>query len=243
MAKCWDAMESMQHEWELDPGWCLLACKKEWITTGRNGISHVAVVTDRGFIITFICTNFKPASRHDLLHIFNPAYTHYFCKDARTPSSTSSSRSAATLWPITHSPLNLSFWVQEPPRVSPTLNAWLLYPRTKHHPVKHVYPPRHLKARKTSAATQVLPLEWQTRMVYLCMCSAYIVFLSSFAYLGTYRTVVIDAGKNFQAAALEWFPKYQLRRIDALLITHAHADGKHSQIFFVVCLCESSEQY
>lgn len=38
-------------------------------------------------------------------------------------------------------------------------------------------------------------------------------------------TVVIDAGKNFQAAALEWFPKYQLRRIDALLITHAHADA------------------
>lgn len=74
----------------------------------------------------------------------------------------------------------------------------------------------------------MLPLEWQTRMVYLCMYSAYIVFLSSFAYLATYRTVVIDAGKNFQAAALEWFPKYQLRRIDALLITHAHADGKHN---------------
>lgn len=40
------------------------------------------------------------------------------------------------------------------------------------------------------------------------------------------RTIVIDAGKNFQAAALEWFPKYGLRRIDALLITHPHADGK-----------------
>ncbi|PFH54760.1 hypothetical protein AMATHDRAFT_72527 [Amanita thiersii Skay4041] len=38
-------------------------------------------------------------------------------------------------------------------------------------------------------------------------------------------TIVIDAGKNFQAAALEWFPKYGLRRIDALLITHAHADA------------------
>ncbi|KAG6885707.1 hypothetical protein C0993_010879 [Termitomyces sp. T159_Od127] len=38
-------------------------------------------------------------------------------------------------------------------------------------------------------------------------------------------TIVVDAGKNFQAAALEWFPKYGLRRIDALLITHAHADA------------------
>ncbi|KAK2461686.1 hypothetical protein APHAL10511_006149 [Amanita phalloides] len=38
-------------------------------------------------------------------------------------------------------------------------------------------------------------------------------------------TIIIDAGKNFQAAAIEWFPKYKLRKIDALLITHAHADA------------------
>ncbi|KAL1740777.1 beta-lactamase-like protein [Schizophyllum fasciatum] len=38
-------------------------------------------------------------------------------------------------------------------------------------------------------------------------------------------TIVIDAGKTFQAAAIEWFPKYGLRQIDALLITHAHADA------------------
>ncbi|KAF9015471.1 beta-lactamase-like protein [Cyathus striatus] len=42
---------------------------------------------------------------------------------------------------------------------------------------------------------------------------------------GRQITIVIDAGKNFQAAAVEWFPKYGLRRIDALLITHAHADA------------------
>ncbi|KAJ7102340.1 beta-lactamase-like protein [Mycena belliarum] len=38
-------------------------------------------------------------------------------------------------------------------------------------------------------------------------------------------TVLIDCGKNFQAAALEWFPQYKLRQIDAVLITHAHADA------------------
>ncbi|KAF8213524.1 beta-lactamase-like protein [Mycena galopus ATCC 62051] len=38
-------------------------------------------------------------------------------------------------------------------------------------------------------------------------------------------TVLIDCGKNFQAAALEWFPKFGLRQIDALIITHAHADA------------------
>ncbi|KAN0124941.1 Beta-lactamase-like protein [Russula decolorans] len=42
---------------------------------------------------------------------------------------------------------------------------------------------------------------------------------------GKMRTIVIDVGKNFQAAAVEWFPKYGLRRIDAVLITHAHADA------------------
>lgn len=44
------------------------------------------------------------------------------------------------------------------------------------------------------------------------------------------RTIVIDVGKNFQAAAVEWFPKYGLRRIDAVLITHAHADGAFSLV-------------
>ncbi|KAK7694291.1 hypothetical protein QCA50_001473 [Cerrena zonata] len=42
---------------------------------------------------------------------------------------------------------------------------------------------------------------------------------------GNKITVVIDVGKSFQAAALEWFPKHGLRRIDAVLITHAHADA------------------
>jgi phosphoribosyl 1,2-cyclic phosphodiesterase len=53
------------------------------------------------------------------------------------------------------------------------------------------------------------------------------------------RTIVIDVGKNFQAAAVEWFPKYGLRRIDAVLITHAHADGTLSptpnQLYMLMC--------
>lgn len=36
---------------------------------------------------------------------------------------------------------------------------------------------------------------------------------------------MIDVGKSFLPAAVEWFPKYGLRHIDAVLITHAHADG------------------
>jgi phosphoribosyl 1,2-cyclic phosphodiesterase len=45
-------------------------------------------------------------------------------------------------------------------------------------------------------------------------------------------TIVIDVGKNFYAAALEWFPKYGLRHIDAVLITHAHADGRNHLLYF-----------
>jgi phosphoribosyl 1,2-cyclic phosphodiesterase len=54
------------------------------------------------------------------------------------------------------------------------------------------------------------------------------------------RAIVIDVGKNFQAAAVEWFPKYGLRRIDAVLITHAHADGvlrPNAEQFFSVLTC------
>jgi phosphoribosyl 1,2-cyclic phosphodiesterase len=39
------------------------------------------------------------------------------------------------------------------------------------------------------------------------------------------RTIVIDVGKNFQAAAIEFFPKYGLRRIDAVILSHPHADA------------------
>ncbi|KAI0639096.1 beta-lactamase-like protein [Trametes polyzona] len=42
---------------------------------------------------------------------------------------------------------------------------------------------------------------------------------------GELVTIVIDVGKSFQQAAVEWFPKYGLRKIDAVLITHAHADA------------------
>jgi phosphoribosyl 1,2-cyclic phosphodiesterase len=46
-------------------------------------------------------------------------------------------------------------------------------------------------------------------------------------------TIVIDVGKSFYAAALEWFPKYGLRHIDAVLITHAHADGRNHPLYFL----------
>jgi glyoxylase-like metal-dependent hydrolase (beta-lactamase superfamily II) len=39
------------------------------------------------------------------------------------------------------------------------------------------------------------------------------------------RTLVVDVGKTFMQAALELFPKHNLKKIDAVLITHAHADG------------------
>lgn len=36
------------------------------------------------------------------------------------------------------------------------------------------------------------------------------------------KTLVIDCGKTFYDAALEYFPRYSLRKIDALLITHVN---------------------
>ncbi|KAL3899079.1 MAG: hypothetical protein SGCHY_002300 [Lobulomycetales sp.] len=42
---------------------------------------------------------------------------------------------------------------------------------------------------------------------------------------GNFRNVVIDAGKTFYSAVLEHFVYYKLRKIDALLLTHLHADA------------------
>ncbi|SCV72853.1 BQ2448_4390 [Microbotryum intermedium] len=40
-----------------------------------------------------------------------------------------------------------------------------------------------------------------------------------------WKTVLVDCGKTFYSAALQHWPKHNLRQIDALLITHAHADA------------------
>ena len=42
---------------------------------------------------------------------------------------------------------------------------------------------------------------------------------------GRERNVVIDVGKFFWESALEWFVRYRVPTIDAVLLTHAHADA------------------
>jgi len=42
---------------------------------------------------------------------------------------------------------------------------------------------------------------------------------------GRTSNVVIDAGKFFYESAMQWFPKFNVQTMDALVITHAHADA------------------
>ncbi|KAJ8323453.1 hypothetical protein BDV3_007028 [Batrachochytrium dendrobatidis] len=42
---------------------------------------------------------------------------------------------------------------------------------------------------------------------------------------GRMRNVVIDCGKTFYDSALSWFVEYRLRNIDAVILTHGHADA------------------
>jgi phosphoribosyl 1,2-cyclic phosphodiesterase len=39
------------------------------------------------------------------------------------------------------------------------------------------------------------------------------------------KNIVVDVGKFFWHSAIEWFPKYSVPGIDAIVITHAHADA------------------
>ncbi|KAI9173258.1 hypothetical protein H9P43_007389 [Blastocladiella emersonii ATCC 22665] len=41
----------------------------------------------------------------------------------------------------------------------------------------------------------------------------------------TWRNIVIDVGKTFYDGTVEWFPEYGIRRIDAVILTHPHADA------------------
>ncbi|KAL2617313.1 hypothetical protein AAZV13_08G178800 [Glycine max] len=42
---------------------------------------------------------------------------------------------------------------------------------------------------------------------------------------GTHNNILIDAGKFFYHSALRWFPAFGIRTIDAVIITHSHADA------------------
>ena len=39
------------------------------------------------------------------------------------------------------------------------------------------------------------------------------------------RYILIDCGKSFMQSAIEHFPKYEIPRIDAVVLTHSHADA------------------
>ncbi len=41
---------------------------------------------------------------------------------------------------------------------------------------------------------------------------------------GSQINVVVDVGKFFYQSAIEWFPRHGIRSVDAVLLTHAHAD-------------------
>ena len=42
---------------------------------------------------------------------------------------------------------------------------------------------------------------------------------------GETKTLIIDVGKFFRQSELEWFPKYKIRKPDAVVLTHSHVDA------------------
>ena len=39
------------------------------------------------------------------------------------------------------------------------------------------------------------------------------------------KNIIIDAGKTFRESILRWFPKYEVSSVDAIILTHGHADA------------------
>jgi phosphoribosyl 1,2-cyclic phosphodiesterase len=42
---------------------------------------------------------------------------------------------------------------------------------------------------------------------------------------GRQYNILIDCGKTFYTQAITWCPKYRLRRLDAVILSHGHADA------------------
>jgi phosphoribosyl 1,2-cyclic phosphodiesterase len=42
---------------------------------------------------------------------------------------------------------------------------------------------------------------------------------------GRIRNILVDCGKTFYEGALAWFPRYGVNSIDAVILTHGHADA------------------
>jgi len=42
---------------------------------------------------------------------------------------------------------------------------------------------------------------------------------------GVERVAIIDVGKTFREGVIRWFPEHKVRRVDAIVITHGHADA------------------
>lgn len=40
-----------------------------------------------------------------------------------------------------------------------------------------------------------------------------------------HQTILVDVGKTFKRGALKWFPKFGITAVDAVILTHEHADA------------------
>jgi glyoxylase-like metal-dependent hydrolase (beta-lactamase superfamily II) len=49
------------------------------------------------------------------------------------------------------------------------------------------------------------------------------------ALIRCFSTILIDSGKTFLSSAVKQLPKNDISRVDAVFLSHIHADGKSNQ--------------
>ena len=79
--------------------------------------------------------------------------------------------------------------------------------------------------RKDEQGCPVCHRAWQNPMDPNYRCNVSALVRRRDEATGETMSLMIDAGKTMRDAVLRWFPRFNVRGIDALLLTHGHADA------------------
>ncbi|KAH9288417.1 hypothetical protein KI387_032534, partial [Taxus chinensis] len=103
-----------------------------------------------------------------------------------------------------------------------TISEWS--ERNSHQRQQREEQPPELAASGTTASdsSESINSEWSSHQRQQCNPSLLIDYEHE---NGDHHYILIDAGKNFKEQVLRWFIRYKIPQLDAIILTHEHADA------------------